>query len=66
VSGYIKVRVIYSDREETISLDRPGLALCLTPLVWSEQIYASAGSRLLVLSSEHYDPASYIHDLNEL
>lgn len=66
VSGCIKVKVIYSGCEETISLDRPGLALYLTPLVWSEQAYASAGSKLLVLSSEHYDPASYIRDLNEL
>lgn len=66
VSGCINVRVIYSGREETINLDRPGLALYLTPLVWSQQVYASAGSRLLVLSSEHYDPTSYIHDLDEL
>jgi len=66
VSGSIDVRAVCSGHEEKVCLNRPGLALYLAPLVWSEQVYASAGSRLLVLSSEPFDPASYIHDLDEL
>ena len=58
-SGQIEIVVAYAGKEERFCLDRPGMAIYLRPLVWSEQTYISAGAVLLVLSSEHYDPATY-------
>jgi UDP-2-acetamido-3-amino-2,3-dideoxy-glucuronate N-acetyltransferase len=60
-SGQIEIVVAYSGEEEKFCLDRPGMAIYLHPLVWSEQTYVSAGAVLLVLSSERYDPTSYFH-----
>ena len=60
-SGQIEIIVAYAGEEQKFCLDRPGMAIYLRPLVWSEQTYVSAGAVLLVLSSESYDPASYSH-----
>ena len=43
-------------------LDRPSLGLYLPPMVWGVQHSYTAGSVLLVLASDHYDPADYIRD----
>jgi len=60
-SGQIEIFVAYAGEEEKFCIDRPGMAIYLRPLVWSEQTYVSAEALLLVLASECYDPASYSH-----
>ena len=60
-SGRVDVVVEHAERREVFQLDKPGKALHLCPLVWSEQVYVSADALLLVLSSERYDPDSYSH-----
>jgi len=61
-SGQIEVLVAHGSQDRRFPLDHPGKGLYLRPLVWSEQTYLSAGATLLVLSSESYDPASYLLD----
>jgi dTDP-4-dehydrorhamnose 3,5-epimerase-like enzyme len=59
-SGQIDIVVAYAGEEEKFCLDRPGMAIHLFPRVWAEQTYASTEAVLLVLSSENYDPISYV------
>lgn len=53
-----------STREEFV-LDHPSLGLYLPPMVWGVQHKYSADALLLVLASDHYDPADYIRDYAE-
>jgi UDP-2-acetamido-3-amino-2,3-dideoxy-glucuronate N-acetyltransferase len=50
---------------ETFVLDRPSLAVYLPPMVWGVQHSYTPGSVLLVLASDHYDPADYIRNYDE-
>lgn len=52
-------------KRETFVLDRPSLAVHLPPMVWGVQHSYTPGSVLLVLASDHYDPADYIRDYDE-
>ena len=46
-------------------LDAPELGLHIPPLIWAVQYKYSADAVLLVLASDHYDPADYIRDYDE-
>ena len=48
-----------------VLLDRPDRGLHIPPLVWSEQRYEGADSRLLVMASERYDESDYIRDYDD-
>lgn len=52
------------DGEDTqvVSLDNLGKGLLLEPMVWHELRRFSPDCVLMVLASEHYDDADYIHD----
>jgi acetyltransferase-like isoleucine patch superfamily enzyme/dTDP-4-dehydrorhamnose 3,5-epimerase-like enzyme len=52
------------NREEFI-LDRPNFGLYIPPLVWGVQYKYTPDAVLLVLASDHYDPADYIRDYTE-
>jgi UDP-2-acetamido-3-amino-2,3-dideoxy-glucuronate N-acetyltransferase len=58
--GEMEIFVAHAGDQERFRLDRPGMAIHLFPLVWSEQTYKSADAMLLVLSSEPYDPGAYV------
>jgi len=51
-------------RQEFV-LDSPSQGLHLPPMVWSMQYRYSPGAVLLVLASEVYDEADYIHDYDQ-
>jgi UDP-2-acetamido-3-amino-2,3-dideoxy-glucuronate N-acetyltransferase len=62
VKGTIHVVADDGARHEEFVLDRPSLGLHLPPMTWGIQYGYSADAVLLVLASEHYDPADYIRD----
>lgn len=53
-----------SQREE-FHLNSATLGLYLPPLVWAVQYKHASDAVLLVLASDHYDPADYIRDYSE-
>jgi UDP-2-acetamido-3-amino-2,3-dideoxy-glucuronate N-acetyltransferase len=62
VKGTIRVVADDGARHEEFVLDRPSLGLHLPPMTWGIQYGYSVDAVLLVLASEHYDPADYIRD----
>ena len=46
------------EAEATLVPDGPGLLI--GPMVWCQQTYVSDGTVLLAMSSEPYDPESYV------
>ena len=66
VAGTSKVRVIdRKGNEMVIHLKRPHTGVYIPAMVWKDMYDFSPDSVLLVLSSEHYDPAEYIRDFDE-
>ena len=66
VAGTSKVKVIDENGTETVyALDHPRAGIFLPKMVWKEMYAFSKDSVLLVLASEHYDPAEYIRDYGE-
>ncbi|WP_367925052.1 FdtA/QdtA family cupin domain-containing protein [uncultured Ruthenibacterium sp.] len=63
VAGQSKVKVKDGKGNEAIfSLNRPHTGIYLPRMVWKDMYDFSPDSVLLVLASEHYDPAEYIRD----
>lgn len=62
VGGTSKVRIDNGFETEIIELNRPGMGLYLSPMVWKDMYAFSADSILLVLASRHYDAGEYIRD----
>lgn len=66
VAGKSKVKVLDGKGNEAIfSLNRPHTGIYLPTMVWKDMYAFSEDSVLLVLASEHYDPAEYIRDYDE-
>lgn len=66
VAGTSKVRVKDGEGNEAIyCLNRPHTGIYLPTMVWKDMYDFSRDSVLLVLASEHYDPAEYIRDYDE-
>ncbi len=65
VKGSSKVRVNNGSESAVILLDRPGMGLHLSPMLWKDMYDFSEDSVLLVLSSLHYDSQEYIRDYEE-
>jgi len=61
LQGCIDVLMRFQGEEITVTLQSGPIGLLVGAGVWCEQKYITAGSVLLVLSSEPYDPASYIY-----
>jgi len=62
VAGSVMVMTDDGVTRSEVLLDRPDRGLHIPPLVWSEQRYEGADSRLLVMASERYDESDYIRD----
>ena len=65
VSGSSKVRVHNGTESAVIELNRPGMGLYLSSMLWKDMYDFSADSVLLVLCSRHYDGEEYIRDYQE-
>lgn len=65
VSGKSKVRVDNGSETNVIELNRPGMGLYLSPMLWKDMYDFSENSVLLVLCSRHYDEKEYIRDYQE-
>lgn len=65
VSGKSKVRVDNGRESRVISLDRPGVGLYISSMLWKDMYEFSPDSVLLVLASRHYDAHEYIRDYQE-
>ena len=62
VGGSSKVKVDNGTETAIITLDRPGMGLYLSPMLWKDMYDFSPDSILLVLASRHYDDREYIRD----
>lgn len=65
VSGTSKVRIDNGIESRIILLDRPGIGLYLSSMLWKDMYDFSANSVLLVLASRHYDPNEYIRNYDD-
>lgn len=65
VGGSSKVKVDNGRETEVIVLDKPGMGLYLSPMLWKDMYDFSPDSILLVLASRHYDGKEYIRDYQE-
>lgn len=65
VSGSFDVVLDDGRTREVVTLNRSYIGLYIPQLVWREIENFSSGSVCLVLASEHYDEADYIHDHDE-
>lgn len=66
LQGRIDLCLRLADEEVRTRLTPDGPAALLGPRIWCQQTYVGEGSALLVLSSEPYDPTSYIDDWRSL
>jgi hypothetical protein len=64
-SGSFDVIIDDGKEEKTFSLNRPNLALHITPGLWRELNNFSSGSICMVLASHIYSENDYIRDYNE-
>ena len=62
VHGSVKVLVDDGANRSIVTLDQASRGLYIGPMVWREMFDFSEESVLLVLASEHYDPADYEKD----
>jgi acetyltransferase-like isoleucine patch superfamily enzyme/dTDP-4-dehydrorhamnose 3,5-epimerase-like enzyme len=62
-----RVSIVVDDGRHAaeIGLDGPELGVYVPPMIWTVQFRYSDDAMLLVLASEHYDPADYIRDYDE-
>jgi acetyltransferase-like isoleucine patch superfamily enzyme/dTDP-4-dehydrorhamnose 3,5-epimerase-like enzyme len=62
-----RVSIVVDDGRHAaeIGLDGPGLGLYVPAMTWTVQFRYSDDAMMLVLASEHYDPADYIRDYDE-
>lgn len=65
VSGTSKIRVDNGSESRIILLDRPGIGLYLSSMLWKDMYDFSANSVLLVLASRHYNPDEYIRNYDD-
>ena len=63
VGGSSKVKVDNGTETAVIELNKPGMGLYLSPMVWKDMYDFSADSILLVLCSRHYDGTEYIYEV---
>ena len=65
VSGTSKVRIDNGSESRVILLDRPGIGLYLSSMLWKDMYDFSSNSVLLVLASRHYNPDEYIRNYDD-
>ena len=65
VGGSSKVKVSNGTESAIIELNRPGMGLYMSSMLWKDMYDFSSNSILLVLASRHYDEHEYIRDYDE-
>lgn len=65
ISGSVDVMVDDGERRDTVTLDRPNLALHVPPMVWASQYHYSSDAILVVLASHGYEPSDYVREYDE-
>lgn len=65
VSGKSKVRIDDGKEECIVELNRPGMGLYLSAMLWKDMYDFSEDSVLLVLASTHYDGEEYIRNYDD-
>lgn len=65
LQGEVDLRLRVRDGELQFPLRPDGPGLLIGPMVWCEQTYQAPGTVLLVVSSEPYDPDSYVQNWEE-
>lgn len=65
LGGSVSVHLVAGDDRETVLLDSHGHPLHIRPGVWRELKDFTPDAVILVLASQPYDPADYIHDFEE-
>ena len=65
LQGRVDLRLRLEDEEVSATLAADGPAMLIGAGIWCEQTYVDEGSVLLVVSSEPYDPASYVDHWQE-
>lgn len=65
VGGKSKVKIDNGFETKIINLDKPGVGLYISTMVWKDMYDFSSDSILLVLASKHYDAKEYIRDYDE-
>lgn len=65
VKGCVKVTLENKEGRHTYMLDRPDKGLLIPPLTWNELLYLSSDAVLLVLSSQPYNPETYINSYED-
>ena len=63
--GSVTAVVDDGERRQDVLLDRPTLGLHMPAMTWGTQYNYSADALLIVLASDGYDAADYIHDYDE-
>ncbi len=62
ITGKIEVVIDHGTKEESHSLESPGDAVLIPPMVWGRQIYSGPEATLLVLASIPYSKDDYIDE----
>lgn len=62
IQGRIKITLENKDGIETYVLDSPEKGIHIAPMTWNTLVYESPNAVLLVLSSQLYDPKTYINN----
>lgn len=65
LSGSLKVTLNDGRRSWTETLDHPGSALHIPPMIWAEQTYADRRTVLLVLCDNEYLESDYLRNFEE-
>jgi hypothetical protein len=65
LKGQCAVLVDDGRTRRELTLDSPAAGLHVPPLVWATEYKFSPDAILLVLASDHYDPAGYIRNYEE-
>jgi hypothetical protein len=63
-SGSVTVTTISQTGTTVTVLTEDSEGVYIPPMTWSEQFDHSPGTVVLVISSEHYDEADYIRDID--
>jgi dTDP-4-dehydrorhamnose 3,5-epimerase-like enzyme len=65
IKGSVKILVKTPEEEQIFELSRPDEGLYIGPMIWREMYDFSSDAVLLVLASDHYDPADYERNYDE-
>lgn len=64
LSGSFDVELFDGKETKTVHLNRPWMGLHIPPMIWASEVNFDPGSICLVLTSDTYNEADYIRDLD--